>query len=126
MADNKHYFYTSVWAKYVPIIRILIKKAASAKQELQFNRIDFERAGYTRKSGYKFSVSLINNKPAALFTGNELVQTFISALQSDAVIHEHLLHSNYTFVFSGKFLLQITNNSNTSEAEKTEQASTNA
>ena len=123
MTTNKHYFYTSVWAKYVPIIRILIKKSATAEQVLQFNRIDFERAGYSRKSGYKFTVSIINNKPDTIFTGNELIQTFISVLQDDKVIQEHFLNNSYTFIFSSKFSLRIINTSKIAEPEQTYTAS---
>ena len=110
MNSNKHYFYTSVWFKYVPVLRILIKKSAAEEQVFQFNRADFERAGYSRKSGYKFTVSFVNNKPDTIFAGNELIQTFVSVLQEDEIIRQLLINNDYTFIFSSKFFLHIKNN----------------
>jgi hypothetical protein len=121
MNSNKHYFYTSVWFKYVPVLRILIKKSATEEQVFQFNRSDFERAGYSRKSGYKFTVSFVNNKPDTIFAGNELIQTFVSVLQDDETIKQLLETNDYTFIFSSKFFLHIKNNGpNTASASSKE------
>ena len=111
MNNNKHYYSVSVWGKYIPVIRILLKKSAVLEQTLGMNRADFERAGYVRKSGYKFIVTLNKNKSDTIFAGNELVQTFISVLQDDEVIHGLLVDNDYTFTFTGKFRLSIKNNS---------------
>ena len=109
MNSNRHHFFISVWNKYLSAIRILIKKSATQEQVLSINRVDLERAGATSKSGYRFTVNFINGRPNALFSGNDLVQTFISVLTSDEVINDHLLKSNYTFIFTSKYLLQIKN-----------------
>jgi hypothetical protein len=110
MNDNRHYSSVSVWGKYVPVIRILLKRSAALEQTLGMNRADFERAGYVRKSGYKFIVTLNKSKPNIIFAGNEFVQSFISVLQDDAVIQELLVSNDYTFTFTGKFMLSIKNN----------------
>ncbi|MEP6465482.1 MAG: hypothetical protein ABJB05_04220 [Parafilimonas sp.] len=123
MNSNKHYFYTSVWFKYVPILRIVIKKSSTQEQVFAFNRIDFERAGYARKSGYRFTVSFNNNRTDLIFAGNELIQTFVSVLQEDEVISQLLSTNNYTFVFSSKFILHIKNNGPSIPADVPEEAS---
>jgi hypothetical protein len=110
MNNSKHSFYLSVWNKYLPIIRILLKKSAAEEQVLSINRIDIERAGGIRKSGYRFVVNFVNGRPDALFSGNDLVQTFISVLQNDEVINDHLSKNDYTFTFTNKYQLQIKNN----------------
>src|SRR5215470_9058297 len=100
MNSNKHNFFLSVWTKYLPVIRILLKKSATQEQMLVINRSDFERAGAANKSGYRFTVNFINGKPDTLFSGNDLVQTFISVLTNDEVINDHLSKSDYTFTFT--------------------------
>ena len=116
--------YTHIWLKYLPIIKILMKRSASGDQNLDLNRIDFERAGYARKSGYKFTVSFINNKPDGIFAGNELVQAFISVLYEDAVIAQQLLNNNYTFIFSSNFSLTIKNDGPATKPEQTDEPAT--
>jgi hypothetical protein len=110
MTSNKRNFYDSIWSKYMPVIRILLKKSAAAEQVLSMNRIDFERAGSSRKSGYKFTIDFTNSRPDTIFTDNELVQSFVAALQDDEIIQQHLSQNDYTFTFSSKYQLQIKNN----------------
>jgi hypothetical protein len=116
--NNKYNFYLSVWNKYLPIIRILLKRSATEDQVLDINRIDVERAGGTRKSGYRFMVNFVNGRPDALFSGNDIVQTFISVLQTDETINNHLLKNDYTFTFTSKYQLQIKNNGSSKQTEE--------
>ena len=126
MNSSKYSLYISVWNKYVPVIRILVKKSAAQEQMLNINRIDFDRVSGIKKSGYRFTVNFVNGRPDALFSGNDLVQTFISVLQNDEVVKDHLAKNNYTFTFTSKYQLQIKNNSsqkNEDLAEITEEES---
>jgi len=41
--------YTNIWTKYLPIIRIVMKRSLTAEQTLVLNAPDFERAGMKRK-----------------------------------------------------------------------------
>jgi hypothetical protein len=107
MINSKRHLYISVWNKYVPIIRILLKRSAIAEQVLDMNRIDFERVGGIRKAGYKFTVNFINGKPKAIFSGSDLEQSLTTALQEDEKIKEQLLESDYAFTLTTKFQLQI-------------------
>jgi hypothetical protein len=117
MNGSKYNFYITLWNKYLSVIRILLKKSASEEQVLMLNRIDFERIAGIRKSGYKFTVNFINGRPDALFSGNDLVQTFISVLQTDEFINNNCLsQNNYTFVFTTKYQLYIKNNGTTKQA----------
>ena len=118
MNGNKYNFYITLWNKYLSVIRILLKKSASEEQVLMLNRIDFERIAGIRKSGYKFTVNFINGRPDALFSGNDLVQTFISVLQTDEFINNNCLsQNNYTFVFTTKYQLSIKNNGSNKQDE---------
>ena len=118
MNNTKPNFYLTVWNKYLPIVRILLKRSITGEQVLNMNRIDFERAGGTRKSGYRFMVNYINGRPDTLYSGNDLVQTFISSLQNDEMINNHLSKNDYTFTFTSKYQLQIKNNSLLKQTEE--------
>ncbi len=117
MNNYKQVFYTSVWGKYLSVIRILLKQSSTEDRAFAMNRIDFERAGGTRKSGYRFIVNFINGRPDALYSGNDIVQTFIAALQNDEIIKSLLLKNDYTFTFTSKFQLQIKNNTALKQVE---------
>jgi len=118
MNSSKYNFFLSVWNKYLPVVRILLKKSATEEQVLSINRIDFERAGATNKSGYRFTINFINGRPDALYSGNDLVQTYISVLTSDEVINDLLLKNDYTFTFTSKYQLYIKHNNATKPTEE--------
>jgi len=107
MTNSKSHLYIPVWNKYVPVIRILLKRSAMAEQVLDMNRIDFERIGGIRKAGYKFTVNFINGKPKAILSGSDLEQSLTTALQEDEKIKQQMLESDYTFSLTTKFQLQI-------------------
>jgi hypothetical protein len=109
MTSNKLNFYNTLWEKYLPVIRILVKRSLNEEQVLSINRIDLERAGGTRKAGYKFAVSFVNNRRDILSTGNELIQSFTSIVSEDHVIKELLLNNDFTFTLTTKNQLHILN-----------------
>lgn len=54
--------YTYTWKKYLPVIRLLLKRSASADQQMSLNRIDFEKGNKTRKPVVSFSFEIIEGK----------------------------------------------------------------
>ena len=47
--------FTQAWNKYLPVIRILMKRSVNGPQKLDTNRTDFERAAGGRKLKFTFS-----------------------------------------------------------------------
>ncbi|HEX5152335.1 MAG TPA: hypothetical protein VFW07_12865 [Parafilimonas sp.] len=105
--NNKQIAFASVWSRYMPAIRILVKKAVAAAQVITINQSDIERAVGIKKSGYRFSINFIKDKPELLHSNNDIAQAFITALTEDETIREYLRNNNYTFSFNSKYQLQI-------------------
>ncbi len=64
--------YNHIWKKYLPIIKILMKKSVTEEQVLNLNRVDFERAGTGRKAGYKFNIEFTDGKVGNVISGSPL------------------------------------------------------
>jgi hypothetical protein len=105
--NNKQIAFAGVWSRYMPAIRILIKKAITAEQLITINQSDIERAAGIKKSGYRFSIRFIKDRPELLHSNNDIAQAFIAALTEDEIIKEYLRDNNYTFSFNSKYQLQI-------------------
>jgi hypothetical protein len=108
--DNKQSAFAGVWSRYLPAIRILVKKAVVSDQVIGINRSDLELAGGIKKSGYRFSIDFINDKPTLLFSNDDLAKAFIAVIVSDEVIRKYFLGNNYTFSFNTRYQLLIQNN----------------
>ena len=101
--------YTHIWNKYLPIIRILLKKSASGDQTLNLNRIDFERAGTGRKAGYKFTIQLNNGRVANVISTSPLAMDLAAVLLEDAVVKELVRTNNYEVSLNTKFQVSMKN-----------------
>ena len=55
--------YVQLWKKYLPVIRLLLKKTDAGPQTLQLYKHEFESTGARNKTGYIFTLELVNGKP---------------------------------------------------------------
>jgi hypothetical protein len=98
---------TTVWNKYVPIIRILLKKSRTADQTLDLNIPDFERAGIARKSGYKFDVKFSKGKVSNVIIASPLASTLASDLLADETIKSLFQEGEFEISLNTKFQLTM-------------------
>ena len=99
--------YNHIWKKYLPIIRILLKKSNSEDQVLALNRIDFERAGTGRKAGYKFDINFADGKVSNVISGSDLATHLAQVILEDDAARNILAENNYTISLNTKFQLTI-------------------
>jgi len=101
--------YTQVWTKYLPIIRILLKRSATGEQTLDMNRIDFERAGSGRKAGYKFTIEFRKGRVSNLISSSPLASNLAAVLLQDAVVKDLIQKIDYDISLNTRFQLHIKN-----------------
>jgi len=119
--------YTHIWLKYLPIIKILMKKAAAVDQNLALNRIDFERAGSGRKAGYKFTIEFSNGRVANVISTSPLAVDLAAVMLQDNAVKTLFATANYEISLNTKFQLSIKNtNPKAAEDSAEEQEPTEA
>lgn len=101
--------YTYIWNKYLPVIRILLKKSAAGDQLLSLNREDFERAGTGRKAGYKFVIVFTDGKVSNVISGSDLASHLASAMLEDAATKAVLQTGQFEVILNTKFQITIKN-----------------
>jgi hypothetical protein len=99
--------YNHIWKKYLPIIRILMKKSVTEEQVLDLNRIDFERAGTGRKAGYKFKIEFTDGKVSNVISGSTLAMHLAQVIMEDDAAQEILNEHNFEISLNTKFQLTI-------------------
>ena len=98
--------YTQTWAKYLPILKILLKRAVSGDQLFNLNVSDFKQAGATRKIGYKFVINFVEGRVDNILT-SDIARDFATALLDDANIKALIMQHNYQISMNTKFQLNI-------------------
>lgn len=99
--------YTAVWNKYLPIIRIVLKRSLVAEQMLALNIPDFQRAGMTRKTGYKFLLKIKEGKLSNVIVDFPLAASLASALLEDTTLQKLFADNEFHISLNPKFELGI-------------------
>jgi hypothetical protein len=100
--------YKHVWNKYLPVIRILMKRSVSGPQKLALNRTDFEKVSRGRKAYPTFHVEMEKGKLTTIspsVPAKELVASLVDDEPSMALLRQY----NYKFTLKADLELVITN-----------------
>jgi hypothetical protein len=82
--------YTQLWKKYLPVIRLLLKKTVDGEQKLQIYKHEFESTGARNKLGYVFSLELVNGKPINKSAATAVASDLYGVLSSNEAVAEWL------------------------------------
>lgn len=100
--------YLTTWNKYIPVIRLHLKRSLTEDQSFKLNITDFESAGDRGKSGYTFSLQLENGKVINNISGSAVARDLYEALKNDEAIKAQIqdkavkISVGKSFVFSIK------------------------
>lgn len=109
--------FNQTWKKYLPVITILLKRAATSEQLLKLDPADFERAAGGRKIKFSFSnLQLNHGRSHTSSKHTEMAKELALILQADDQIKILLKDQDYEFAMSTNFQLSIKNNSAPIEA----------
>lgn len=109
--------YTSIWNKYLPVIRIILKRALVSDQLLKIDVADFEKAGVNRKASTKFSIQSNNGKFTNTAKFPVAAKDFVAVLLNDEPVKELLLQNDFLFTLSTKYELNIRGIKKTADEE---------
>ncbi|HEY0042052.1 MAG TPA: hypothetical protein VGB71_15380 [Flavisolibacter sp.] len=98
---------SNVWVKYMPVLRIVLKRSLTAEQQFALNAPDFERAGHKRKSGYKFLIKLKDGRLSHVIVDMPVASSLASALLEDKSIRELLVGNEFHISMNTKYQLTI-------------------
>lgn len=101
--------YLLTWKRYLPVIRLHLKKSVNEDQSFKLNITDFESAGDRGKSGYTFSLSMDNGKVTNNISSSSVARDLYEALKSDETIKAMLQDKSIKISVGKSFMLTIKN-----------------
>jgi hypothetical protein len=99
--------YLQTWKKYLPVIRLHLKRSFTEEQSFKLNITDFESAGDRGKSGYTFSLQMENGKVTNNISGSAVARDLFEAFKSDDTIKAMLLDKSIKISVGKSFVLSI-------------------
>lgn len=110
--------FTNMWNKYLPVIKILLKRSKSGEQVLAINQSDFEKAGLARKTGNKFSLVFKNGKVDNVVIASPVASELASGLLQDEIVKALFAEHDYRIAMNTKYQLHIEQLDRVEEAEE--------
>ena len=101
--------YAYTWKKYLPVIRILLKRSADTEQTVNLNRTDFERTTKLRKPACSFAVEIVRGRFNAINNQSVPAKDLVGILQEDEAVKTLLRQHHYAISLNSDFLLSIKN-----------------
>ena len=102
--------YLTTWKRYIPVIRLHLKRSLNEEQQFKLNITDFESAGDRGKSGYTFNIALENGKVINNISGSAVARDLYEALKNDEAIKAMLVNRSIKISVGKSFVLSIKNN----------------
>jgi len=101
--------FSQAWNKYLPIIKILMKRTPNGDQTLDMNRTDFERAAGGRKAKFTFNVALHKGRIQNITSPSPVAKELATILQEDEMTRKLVREFDYEFSMNSSFQLLIKN-----------------
>jgi hypothetical protein len=101
--------FRQTWNKYMPVIRILIKKSATGEQTLSMNSTDFMRAAGGRKIKFSFDLQLTKGQFINSTQSTPIAQDLVMLLQEDEQMRRVIRYEHLEFSMNNNFQLRIRN-----------------
>lgn len=98
---------TNVWMKYLPVLRIVLKRALTAEQQFALNAPDFGKAGFTRKAGYKFLLKIKGGRLSHVIIDMPVASMLATTLLDDEAVRDLLLANEFHILLNTKYELTI-------------------
>ncbi len=99
--------FAQAWNKYLPVIKILMKRSAGGEQTLAMNKTDFERAAGGRKAKLTFSLTIQNGRNQNYTAPPPVAKELLTILQEDETTRQLLRNEEFAFSMNTSFQLLI-------------------
>ena len=110
--------FLQTWNKYLPVIKILLKRSVKAEQMLEMNSTDFQRASAGKKVKFTFSIPLIKGRVPTGEIFPPVAKDLVSVLQQDSTVFRFLQQNEVEITVNSEFQLYIKNNTPVEKADE--------
>jgi hypothetical protein len=93
----------ALWTKYLPAIRILLKKAVTEEQQITLSKIELQSVDARKNVNFSFNLEISNGKIESSMGVPPMGKDLFNVLNGDALVRK--------FMFDKKIVIQMTRSS---------------
>src|ERR1700743_3468185 len=102
--------FVSLWTKYLPAIRILLKKAVNEKQQITLSKMELQSIDNRKNVNFSFDLEISNGKVENSIAVPAMGKDLFSVLHGDLLVRQFLLDKKVSIQMSRASLLTFTCN----------------
>ena len=81
----------ALWTKYLPAMRILLKKAMTEEQQLTFSKIELQAVDNRKNANFSFDLAISNGKLESTLGISSMGKDLFNVLYGDLAIRSFML-----------------------------------
>ena len=97
----------ALWTKYLPAIRILLKKAVTEEQQMAVGKLELQSIDTRKNVNFAFNMAITNGKVENSLAVHVIGKDLFSVLSGDAVVRTFLKDKNISFEMTKATMLKI-------------------
>lgn len=98
--------YIALWKKYLPVIRLLLKKTETAEQTLELYKHELKKPGVT-STAYVFTLKIIDGKPVLKTDAKPAAYDLMTVLNENDLAREWLSNKRVMISLDSLFMLRL-------------------
>jgi hypothetical protein len=83
--------FLALWTKYLPAIRILLKKAITEKQQITLSKMELQSIDNRKNVNFSFDLEIANGKIENSLLVPQMGKDLFSVLNGDALVRKFML-----------------------------------
>lgn len=107
MSEDK---FLSLWTKYLPVIRILLKKSVNGDQQVALGEMELRSLDNRKNANYSFNLEILKGKMENRAGGTTIGRDLFTILNDDLQVRRFMVDKNVGFKMGSNFMLIIKSN----------------
>src|ERR1700743_2897189 len=95
----------ALWTKYLPAIRILLKKALNEEQQITLNKIELQAVDNRKNVNFSFNLEISNGKVENGLGASPMSKDLFSVLNGDLLVRSFMQDKKIMIQMTRSFLM---------------------
>ena len=83
--------FLALWTKYLPAIRILLKKAVNEEQQITLSKMELQSADSRKNANFSFDMEILNGKIENSMAVPQMGKDLFSVLNGDLLVRNFMI-----------------------------------
>jgi hypothetical protein len=82
--------FLNLWAKYLPVIRILLKRSVNEEQQLSLDKMELNSVDNRKNATYSFNLEILKGKVQNNIGGAAIGKDLFKVLSNDVMVNDFM------------------------------------